>query len=66
MKVIVRQKREKDCKRWFEMGKAYEENGRTDLAIRYYNPLLTRYPDHPHARLARERLDAIERENPPK
>ncbi|KPJ56261.1 MAG: hypothetical protein AMS16_02760 [Planctomycetes bacterium DG_58] len=59
--LIARQKMEKYCTRWLEMGELYEKNGRDDMAIKYYNTIVAVYPESTHAAEARRRLVEIER-----
>ena len=59
--LLARQKMEKYCTRWLQMGALYERNGRDDMALRYYNTVVTVYPESRYATEARRRLVEIER-----
>jgi tetratricopeptide (TPR) repeat protein len=59
--LVEKQKMDKHCTRWLEMGKLYERYGRDDLARPYYARTVAAYPDSHYAVEAGRHLAEIDR-----
>ena len=49
----------RDCKRWMEMAKAFQQNRQKDKAIEYYQRVITYYRGTSYARKARDAINKL-------